>query len=832
MGKYRSRRRLKPVLRPAWLLLLLVSISPLSNVSAQPVVRLEHLPLVQVEPGSPIKIDVTCEVIVGRVEYFRLFFRRSGEPDYQYVEMLSDLDLYSAEIPAEIVTEGEIHYFISAIFSDGSERSLPAADPARSPYRINVMPADEEKRVVALPNAPVVTLLAPDETKTVPPDEVLIAFSLYDPDDDIDLRSIRITLDEVNVTPRCQISPVLISFVPDRLANGPHIIEMELSDEQGNTPARTEWEFNVGRVEPIFPVTFRGRTSIELRQENVQDVSTLFNRADVNVSGTAGPVNYQGRLFLTSEESLRRQHQNRYKWRFSSRWGELNLGDTSPRLNRLMLWGKRIRGVHASARVGRVHLDYVQGSILRPIEGRFSRTYFTDANGDTLYLTARGDTVTTPTGAYLAEDDVTNYGTYQRNLFAIRGAFGGGQRFLGGFTLLKVRDDINSIDYGIKPKENLCLGTDFRAYWDNRRITLDGDLAFSLLANDIAGGAVSKADLDSIGIDIPVDPATYESFFTINTSVIPLDPTKRTSIAYDLGLSLNYFRNLLEIRRTSHGPDYNSLGNTFIRRDQSGWIISDRVRLLRNMVYLTANFERLSDNMANTKPFTTASRSFNYNLVLYPAPGLPSLNFGYKTYTVDNGITAIDTLFNEITGGVDSTDIRDKNTTLSTTFSTSYRLLTSGLNHTLTLSFVKSNKSDRYRESRMMDFQSSAFVNDIAIFSLRTKYKIPLTTNITYASTDNSQRGGVDKIRFRAYNLFAEYKLFDGRMNTFCSWKLTAAGGQLIFKRNNLSLGMTYTISRKQTLTSTFNLFRTDFQDKNRPDSMDRIIHVRYERSF
>ena len=303
---------------------------------------------------------------------------------------------------------------------------------------------------------------------------------------------------------------------------------------------------------------------IELRDENISGSSTWYNRGDLNLSGNGDGIGVGANLHLTSEEKSYRQPQDRYGLYANTSWLSLKLGDSYPTFSPLIMNGMRVRGISGKLSAGFFNLEAAYGQTVRKIDGQ--------------YL----DTVTSPTSTnYIKLDSMTyvdvNYGTYSRNLFTIRPSFDFGSHAELGFTYLKSSDVAGSIALGSNPNQNLVLGSDFSMNFDEHRINLLAEGAMSMVNQNTSAGNLTADSLDSISrvrcrhqINKVVPLSTIEQFIMINQFLVPLDPTKLSSLAWDVNLSLNYFNTFAKVGYVYRGPDYNSFGQPYIRTDIRG----------------------------------------------------------------------------------------------------------------------------------------------------------------------------------------------------------------------------------------------------------------------
>ena len=215
---------------------------------------------------------------------------------------------------------------------------------------------------------------------------------------------------------------------------------------------------------------------------------------------------------------------------------------------------------------GWFNFRFLKGEINRAVQGDLSKAYSFDIDTDDL-------------GEKYISLDRSGY-TYRQNVSSARLAFGRGEIFQWGLNYMKARDDTNSVDQllldaeiiyepdatgsvegletgtvytiselgtkaqvldgsdwsGNGPKDNLVISTDLGLNLFSKRLRLDGEVAFSMTNNNIWGGPLTLAELDTL-IDDSVDnklssfdlsdlpdPADWEKYLIINSNLSPLVP--------------------------------------------------------------------------------------------------------------------------------------------------------------------------------------------------------------------------------------------------------------------------------------------------------------------
>jgi hypothetical protein len=340
--------------------------------------------------------------------------------------------------------------------------------------------------------------------------------------------------------------------------------------------------------------------------------------------------------------------------------------------------------------------------------------------------------------------------------------------------------------YGKTPQDNLVIGSSLSMASKKRRFVVQSGFAFSMLNKNIWDPVLDKAGLDSlapgdtdptdgliadaISIDaLPFDPASFENTFHMNLNQVPLVPVatdsatlanpfkllaKMPSLAYHATVKLNYLRNFITMEYQQVGPQFNSLANPNLQKNVRIRSFSDRLRLFKNKLFLTAvvrntdddiikvrvedNPETGRDESLDSEPITTTN-TVNLSARLNLGFGLPSFAIGQRTYARNNGVE--DTVHTEFAGETVIRDNRENTLTTSRTFGLTYRLMLLESSHDLNLNFVTTSVEDQI-EQRYGDASSTSPGASSRVFSLgaNSRFSERLETNFVL-STNNSEIG-------------------------------------------------------------------------------------------
>ena len=663
-----------------------------------------------------------------------------------------------------------------------------------------------------------VLIMSPENESVVNNENVLIAASLLGVQN-INSSSVRLLLDGMDVTNQAYVDSDMISCLLNDVEPGNHEINLSVNGSP------TRWSFTATATESNLKYSGRIRSSSSMDQ--IDDQTLNINKMTLDFKGSAHDwLSVRTNLKLTSQENSLYQPRNIYGLQLGLKdILTLRLGDSNPRMSYFTMNGKRIRGMDLDFSLGWFNFRFLNGEINRAVQGDLSNAYSFDIDTDDF-------------GEKYISLDRSGY-TFTQNVSSARLSFGKKNTFQWGFNYMKARDDTLSVDpelmnaqvfyesdqtgsveglnsgtfytiselgtrarvldgrewSGSGPKDNLVISSDIGMNLFNKRIRLDGEVAFSMTNNNIWGGPLSLAELDTL-IDDSVDnklssfdlsefpdPSDWEEYLIINSNLSPLVPIdinafgdssnvdlmdaifSMPSLAYRGRAITNFYGNYFSIEYSQTGPEFNSLANPYLVTNKREWAITDKVKLFRNRLMLNFGYKHQDDdiltNVENVKKQNTLSFGFN----ALPGAGLPTLNFTYRSIDRNNGITELVVLPDMTT-----TDNREKTQTNNLMLNINHRF-DLVWNHSISGTFVTINKEDKF-SGRADDFVDPSMSTSVINIFLVTRYYVPLqtslnvTSNSSELSTGPGQRGTQD---FLTANLNAEYP--------FLGKKILANGG-------------------------------------------------------
>ena len=804
-------RRLPPV---AGLLLLTAGLLLLLSTSLRAQVSTQVLSVTPSEAAGNVPLTVRVELRQGAIiDHVYFLYRPLGESNYKRLEMDLVGTTASVILPPKDVVAPFLDYYLVVVGRSGTLETYPlgeSTDPLTTPpaktMQITVRPE-------ATPSGPVV-FLSPEPFEPVAPEDVLVSISLLRAPSEIAKTATQIFLDGVDVTSSAVFSGDIIVYNPAnfslQLGPGEHKVLVRLFDASGTLQHTASETFAVAAMQTVMGSTDRRlpygvSVQLESRREMVSDEATWYNRGGLQLNAHTGDWRFRSNLFVTSEEKSYRQPQNRYFAGVESSWLTLGYGDSYPSFPSLILMGKRLRGLNSSLRVGYFNIDLALGSTLRGVEGNLIALI----NASDLPAEQQRD----PTSPYDRVDSTHwgkfSYGTFARELFAIRPSLGTGEDFQWGVTWLKSKDDVGSIRYGSRPQENAVIGSDLLIRFDDGKIELTGQIAFSAFNSDISSGEFTDAYIDSTyGKDAKTVKDVRNvigKYITVNDNLRPLSVASLATLAYEVATTFDYFNNNVKFSYLSRGTDYNSFGQTFLRKDIRGFNISDRLRLVENQVYVLIGLERLQDNLANTKVATTTFSNFNIAVSYYPRIRFPRFTVGFARYANHNGLS--------LTGPNAGLLIDDA--TNRYFVQTSYDFFL-GARHTASVNVSTSTRDD-------LSLAQYDVSNTTVLLSMSSRYRIPLetTAEVTFNHSrlpGGSQTAGSYQFDYTTLSLNGRYSLLGSKLALLAGINPTFGD----VKRTALSFGSEWYALPSMSLVLQFSSLHVE------GSSTDAIWGLRY----
>jgi hypothetical protein len=459
--------------------------------------------------------------------------------------------------------------------------------------------------------APALEIINPARGEEIPfGGDVVIALSVYDPDADTDITTVRFEMDDRDVTRNANISALLITYTFEETTKpGRHTYVLTISDREGNTAELESYFTIIERPKKEKKYTASGSIRAGIEYDNEADQNTV-GIVSLDMYGRAGEtIDYSLMLEATNEKSSDEQRLSVYRLDLSSPIGSMVLGDATPVFSSYMIDGKEVFGVHLMPQFGAFGFELLFGQTYKAVE---------DPETEIFKQMAYGGRITV----------------------------GNMERFLWGLSFLKVKDNKDSITaVDETPKDNIVLGTDFSFSMIGGKVRIKGEANESLYNEDITDGASDFEDRE-----LPFDPKSFEWLFTINEHMVPLVPGF-SSLAAKLALDAGpFYNNTLNAEFSYVGASYYSLGNETLTNDKAGFRMWDTIWMLNRRLYISLSYQNYWDNLQDTLTHRTNTVGYSGSTYIYPTDFL-TVNAGVDLLTISDDAT-VDSTNTTLNGGI------------------------------------------------------------------------------------------------------------------------------------------------------------------------------------
>lgn len=710
--------------------LILICVSPVLAQDQTPPILL-HVPQTDAEELTDLKIEVTVTDMESDIRSVYLYFRVRGESEYQQVPMANTFDLYSAKIPMSYVTDVGLEYYIDVQNSAGLNATFPETSPDVFPVNVNVRADGTETS-----EAPEIIQLSPEPGDLIPQGGVMIAASIYDPNNDVDISSIRIMVDNRDLTRQALVtgSLVTLNLLPPILP-GSHQISITARDKKGNAAQPVSWEFFTQRYElKESHWQLNGNLILSAQYNNYSgdgadalEKDDWLNEGSLNMSATYDWFKMSAYLFLTSAEDDMAQPRNRFLIDFKTSFMGVQLGDVSPQYSELTLSGRRVRGVSANIGYGPLQLSYVYAQANRAVER-----------------------------------ENPNSSIFARDVRAGRLELGSDKVIKLGATFVKAKDDTASVDFQRDPiqgtnayqitgpttrMDNVVVGTDLGINLPFIKSTVKAELASSVQNVDILARGLNPAEEEVINNELDdaggLNLSDLSDVIDITTGVMV---PGESSVAMDVGWETTLPQHQLKVNYRSVGRSYYSIANSSIIRDYAGVRVNTRSRLLNNRMIVSVGFRNFKDNLDDTQITTTTSTTAEAAVNYHPKGNLPDFNLAFRMYKQADDSTLVDNVTNTITLG------------------SGYNLKVGG------------GRTSLYGNVRYLTFKNSAdntasqfstdYSNMALALSIQSSFSMPLRTTLSLGYNVTSYDNDNPNVKLLSLGLGANYRFWQDKLVT------------------------------------------------------------------
>ncbi|MFC2170899.1 hypothetical protein ACFLQJ_02860 [Calditrichota bacterium] len=758
MKNYHHFFRLFHSLAPI-ILVLVFSTSGLR--AAEPSFRIIHNPVTSALVGTEIKITASIEgnLAPEEIEEAMLYFRVSGDPDYERIEMNLDMEEFQVILPAEIVDGRTVEYYIRMTQSGRNYNTFPTLSPKLNPISISVR---ELKKKIRRPVQSPLVIISPEPDSEQEETEAQLVVSINRSIRKLNPTKIGLLLDKKNITNLAVITEdIIIASIPN-LQLGKHSIEVIYLGKGGKKILVDSWSFKIiSKIEEsiIARSTVRGNAGVNAIYRDVNGRISRLAFEDFNIRAEIDKWRLVAFGKLSSEEHRTIQPQHRYRIEVGTQKYILKVGDVNPRYNKLALWGRRIRGVAVDLQPGKFRIQSVYGDLRRPVDSETGRIDTMFVNDDTTQGVDHIDTTFAS-------------GTYRRWAGAMHLSYNPSRNFTIGYLMMKAKDDVESVRSGSKPKDNLVYGLDLNAFADMRRINFNSSMVVSLFTDDISIDPIEGSEpiKDIIWINQTFDPLPNDTSATLSNFYGSIF---QKTFSTDSRMRLRYFDNDLSFGFRRVSKSFHTLSNPTMSRDRQGLFVQDRIRLLSSSLYLDLGYSRYNNNIFKVNDYTDYYNQFSFGFSVYTADAYPDLSLSYRNRLNTNDADAFYIIDGDI-NDPDSTLIDDRKqdqtnlVTLSSVYSFPFIMTSNNVNASLMLS----DRADEYSAT------GSAKQRGFNI-NLNTNIEdSPVYTNLGYSMMEQNTGEGFSQIIYHTITARLNINLFNRKLNPYFGPRLTFGNGE------------------------------------------------------
>jgi hypothetical protein len=750
-----------------------------------------------------------------------VLIRETGRQTFRRVRADIADNSYVARIGAAVISPPSVEYYLLVENLPGGQITYPPSSPEEFPVSIQVITQEEvvtHRRTGAAHDVEY-TILAPLPDERIPYFDTVVAVALYS-GSDIGAGELGIIWNRRDVSAQAEITGTFISYIPQNVSPGSHSVEIyRIADDRKLTIVR--WDFTVYDPDATEQTAAKhelmpyGSAELGYRHQSYGGFSQNILSGQARLSGGTNEFRYNVSALITSEENSRLQAQNRYTADLQYRNVlQVQLGDLYPDMNPFMISGRRIFGVETAVRTMRQNLNvyFLFGQLNRRVGiryGEIEKQMFqvSENISDSVYVLG------------LRESG----GAYRRDILATRLEIGNNRPYRIGLNMMRIQDDPSSLTMyekiedlpasllntplgteamenpdqlrisnpGIRPQGNFVLAADIRFNADRNRVQFQSDMAASLVNNDISGGILTEERAEELGYYIDGSTVSWIerlSWFIIinenmNATPFRLDEEETEAFvpsgifANQNRVQLNYFNHTLSVQYRWVGPDYTSLASSGLRRDYSGYLISDRVRFLSNTLFLTGSYENYRDNVISNRSATTRTNGYRLNTSWFPTDrSYPNISVGINYQDRDNGIVRTNPLFAGQPAEIRNAAVRNITIVNSDTVVTATPRNSSTLQLTGTVSkqfeWLDAANEASISLSNIMTRDNGFYYGDFNGFNLSLGLRsllrrMPMRVNLTASFSRSESLAGLNSTDIAGLNAAVGYEFLDQRLNVY-----------------------------------------------------------------
>ena len=331
-----------------------------------------HEPIKFADQEVSIKIDVFTDLQGQELLNYNLFYRKKNQVSY-FQKQMETIDgvYYSTNIPSEFIIGDYIEYYIS-LETSSNIVSIPEMNPKLQPLLINISKNQNNNRNIIIDKK--FNIISPQPNEKVMSRDLVISLSYFQ-FDDLNLQSIKVFLDNKDMTKQTIIKPNHLILNPKRISSGNHSIRIDMQDRFGNDYKSVTWNFIVIKDKLKDSFDFSGRLSSDYLNTGIDESENEYNTTNFNFIGKTEWMDFKVNLKHSSLENELYQPYNRYNLELLNRFVNINYGDFYPQFDQFVLNGNKVRGLGFNFNSKFFQLYYIDGQLNRSIQGSNDNIY-------------------------------------------------------------------------------------------------------------------------------------------------------------------------------------------------------------------------------------------------------------------------------------------------------------------------------------------------------------------------------------------------------------------------------------------------------------------------
>lgn len=246
---------------------------------------IQHTPVGKSTSQGVISIEASLQPGMPPEGYIWLYYRSDLSGSYEAVELKPTKGgTYQSEIQV-LPNMNVIEYFLLLVVEGKKVATSPPTRPYTNPYRIDLTvakkkpPANDSVPLNAGEYSTIVPLvLSPEPESQDNTPETVVAISFLKRTSEVDLGSVELMIDGVDVTSQGELTPFLISIAPASFSEGKHRVSLHAYDVIGKPLRPIDFAFWVGKRKLTIPADRNVPLQLDVEDAYQQALNEFYFR--------------------------------------------------------------------------------------------------------------------------------------------------------------------------------------------------------------------------------------------------------------------------------------------------------------------------------------------------------------------------------------------------------------------------------------------------------------------------------------------------------------------------------------------------------------------------